>query len=73
MSQFVYVCVPFPFLNFSDIAMYRAICPQICPFATKGGGWQGASQLKLPSGGHPAILRELETMPWAELKVTDLR
>ena len=42
-------------LCFSGIAGYRAIPPQICPVATEGGGWQGVSQLKLPSRGHHAM------------------
>ena len=29
--------------------------PRICPIAAEGRGWQGVSQLKLPSGGYRAI------------------
>ena len=29
--------------------------PQICPIAAEGTGWQGVSQLKLPSEGYRAI------------------
>ena len=36
---------------FSGIEGYRAIPPQISPIAAEGRGWQGVSQLKLPSGG----------------------
>ena len=40
---------------FAGIAGYRATPPQICPIAAEGRGWQGVSQLKLPSGGYRAI------------------
>ena len=42
-------------LRFSGIARYRAIPTQICPMAAEEMRWQGASQLKLPSGGYRAI------------------
>ena len=40
---------------FQGIARYRAIPPEIGPITAEGRGWQGVSQLKLPSGGYRAI------------------
>ena len=38
-----------------QVAGYRAIRPEICPVTAEGTGWQGVSQLKLPSRGYRAI------------------
>ena len=48
---------PYRTYIFSGIARHRAIPPQTCPIAAEGGGWQGVSQVKLPSRGYRAIRR----------------